>query len=224
MARFVEIAGCACPVQLADDVREVMRRTGAEPASIYRGEDPEAVAILHRNDKGTQADLVRDPGRYGVLGTPNPVGRSTHECRSDGVAYPGPIGRMLPPWECGMDWPDWSIPAVMGAFTKLGLAPVHPYSAGVEYHHINLRRAPVVFWALKRGSTGPRVGLLTHRLRIVEQARHEPLVPFTGRYGPRVEHAVHTFQHGHGLKADGICGPVTWRNVEAAARKAKRAK
>jgi putative peptidoglycan binding protein len=227
--RFVEIAGCACPAPLADPVRRVMAETGATPTSICRSSDPECAAILHRNGKGTQADLVRDPRRYGVLGIPNPVGRSTHEQRSDGVAYSGPIGRRLKAWECGMDWPDASIPDVMAAFTRMRAVPIHPYAAGVEYHHINLRRKPILFRALKLGSTGPRVALLTHRLRIVEahgkrEHHHGRLCPYTGRYGPVVRRHLVAFQEAHGLKGDGVCGPATWRNLEAAARAAKKAK
>ena len=33
--------------------------------------------------------------------------------------------------------------------------------------------------------------------------------PIDGRYGPRTEHAVELFQSAHGLRVDGIAGPIT---------------
>lgn len=35
-------------------------------------------------------------------------------------------------------------------------------------------------------------------------------------YGPRVAASVRQFQRDHGLKADGVCGPVTWKKIKAA--------
>jgi len=232
MARFVEIDGCPVPVAKADVVRECKRRSGGVLQSCYRGDDPEGVAILNRNGKHSQRQIVNataaERAAWGVLGTPNPVGRSTHEGYSDGVAYPGPVGRPLEDWQIGEDWRDEDIERVMRAYTEMGLAPIHPYAAGVEYHHVNPTKPPRLFRPLKRGSIGPRVGLLTHRIRIIEQhhpraERPKKLCPYTGRYGDAVWAHVKALQYNLGLKPDGIVGPVTWRNIEAAARKAKKA-
>lgn len=223
MARFVEIDGCPVPVALAPAVREVKRRTGATLITCYRGEDPEALRILHRNGKHSQAELYAawergDAARLGILGTPNRPGQSTHELRSDGRAYRGPVGRRLLSWQCGMDWPDVAIPSVMRAFAQIGAVPVHPYASGSEFHHLNLRRAPVLFRPLRRGARGPRVAILTHRLAMAGYLPHATAV-----FDSRVDAAVRRFQSKHvGLAVDGVVGAVTWRNVQVAASAARR--
>lgn len=34
-------------------------------------------------------------------------------------------------------------------------------------------------------------------------------------YGPRIQNSVKMFQREHGMKADGICGPKTWKKIKA---------
>jgi peptidoglycan hydrolase-like protein with peptidoglycan-binding domain len=51
--------------------------------------------------------------------------------------------------------------------------------------------------AIKRGDQGPMV-------RVVQQLLAD------GYFGPATEAAVRSFQHAHGLIADGIVGPQTW--------------
>jgi peptidoglycan hydrolase-like protein with peptidoglycan-binding domain len=219
MSNFVDINGCPVPVEMAGAVRKVIVSTGYAPISVYRGDDPNGVAILRRHGKRSQRQLWNDywsGRRGGILGRPAPPGTSTHEERSDGRAYRGPIGRRLAPWQCGMDWPNQAIPAVMRAFAAQGLAPIHPYAAGVEYHHINLTRPPILFVPLKVGSRGSRVWLLTHRLAVAGYLHHSGSF-----FSKNVTHAVMVFQRDHHLHADGVVGPVTWRNVEVAARRAR---
>ncbi|HYV17329.1 MAG TPA: peptidoglycan-binding domain-containing protein [Conexibacter sp.] len=220
MPRFVEIAGCACPAQLAPAVLHVMHATGSSPLSLYRGEDPQAVAILHRNGKGTQADLVADPRRYGVIGTPNPVGQSTHELCSDGRAFRGPIGRRLAPIECGQDWPDADVDRVMAAYRKLGCAPIRPYPGGTEHHHICCTRLPAKridpllvlgVLPLKPGERSARVRMLqVYLVRGKLLPRRFAAAHRRGTYGPVSVAAVQRFQRRLGLEPDGVVGPRTF--------------
>ena len=70
----------------------------------------------------------------------NPPGRSTHELRSDGVAYRGPVGRPLAWWQLGMDVTDSD--QLLAILNRLGYDAFRPYSSGSERHHINLRKSP----------------------------------------------------------------------------------
>lgn len=70
----------------------------------------------------------------------NPPGRSTHELRSDGVAYRGPVGRPLSWWQLGLDVTDAD--TLLRVLNRLGYSAFRPYSAGSEAHHINLRKSP----------------------------------------------------------------------------------
>src|SRR6266511_5812273 len=141
MPRFVEVAGCPCPAELAPFVRTVMRRTGSAPVTIYRGSEPEALRVLHAHGRHSQAELRRawEEGRgaaLGIRGVPDLPGQSTHELRSDGRAFPGPVGRELDPIQCGMDWPIPAIDRVMAELRRLGCDPSHPYgSATTEGQH-----------------------------------------------------------------------------------------
>ena len=70
----------------------------------------------------------------------NRPGRSTHELRSDAVAYRGPIGRPLS-WYClGLDVSDSS--DLLYVLNRLGYKAFRPYKVGSEVHHLNLRVSP----------------------------------------------------------------------------------
>jgi hypothetical protein len=137
MAKYRVVAGCPCGEQIAPYIELLRRESGCTINSIYRGQD--AAAILHRHDKHTQAEL------YSTLpaGTANPAGRSSHELRSDGRAFRGPVGRRLDWWEQGFDVNDDDIAAVKRAAKKYGWEVYQPYPGGVEFHHLNFRRKPV---------------------------------------------------------------------------------
>lgn len=70
----------------------------------------------------------------------NPPGRSTHELRSDGVPYRGPIGRPLTWWQLGLDVSD-SV-TLVNVLNRLGYSAFRPYSSPSEAHHVNLRKSP----------------------------------------------------------------------------------
>lgn len=70
----------------------------------------------------------------------NPPGRSTHELRSDAVAYRGPIGRPLSWWQLGMDCSDAE--TLRAVLVRLGYSAFRPYADGREVHHVNLKGSP----------------------------------------------------------------------------------
>lgn len=70
----------------------------------------------------------------------NPPGRSTHELRSDAVAYRGPVGRPLSWWQLGLDCSEAA--ELRTVLNRLGYAAFRPYPDGREVHHVNLRRSP----------------------------------------------------------------------------------
>lgn len=136
MARFRVISGCPCNERLAPYIELLRRETNCAINSIYRGAD--AASILHAHGHHTQAEL------YASLpaGTANPPGRSTHELRSDGVAYPGPLGRQLDWWQQGVDVNDSDVGKVEAAARSHGWHLKQPYKSGVEYHHLNFAAVP----------------------------------------------------------------------------------
>lgn len=142
--RYVIIDGCPVPRLLAKRIRLLKKEVpSARLQSCYRGKDAER--LLHKYGKHSQAELyaawvARRPGANPA----NPPGRSTHELRSDGVAYAGPLGRKLAWWQCGMDFNDAAVPALIAAAAKRGWGLHRPYSAGSEYHHLNFTHKPVI--------------------------------------------------------------------------------
>src|SRR5207237_10658943 len=113
--RFVVIDNCPVPAEIAEQVKALKRDVpSAVLQSAYRGD--QAAGLLKRLGKSTQAMLYNGwlhhlPG----FNPANPPGRSTHELRSDGVAYRGPVGRPIAPWGCGLDWNDSDVPKLIAA-------------------------------------------------------------------------------------------------------------
>jgi peptidoglycan hydrolase-like protein with peptidoglycan-binding domain len=62
---------------------------------------------------------------------------------------------------------------------------------------------------LRQGSTGPAVKALQVELN----AKRRLSLPVDGVYGSAVTSAVTSFQSHAGIGADGIAGPITWRNL-----------
>lgn len=70
----------------------------------------------------------------------NPPGRSSHELRSDAVAYKGPVGRPLPWWGLGLDVSESD--QLLKTLARLGYSVRRPYRSGSEAHHINFTKSP----------------------------------------------------------------------------------
>lgn len=78
----------------------------------------------------------------------NPPGRSTHELRSDGVAYRGPVGRPLSWWQEGLD--ASLADQLRSVLARLGYDAFQPYKTGSEVHHTNFHISPVHHWRQRR--------------------------------------------------------------------------
>lgn len=140
---YVVIDGCPVPRLLAKRIKLLKKDVpAARLQSCYRGND--AVRLLHKNGKHSQTELYAGwVARRRGFNPANPPGRSTHELRSDGVAYKGvPAGGKLAWWQCGMDFNDAAVPALISAAAKRGWGLRRPYSSGSEYHHINFTHKP----------------------------------------------------------------------------------
>lgn len=217
---------CAVPEPLVGPIERVNKRTGEIPVSVYRGHG--AASILNKYGKHTQDQLFNasaaQRAAWGVLGTPDRPGTSTHECKSDGVAFRGPVGRPIRDFQCGMDWNNTAIPKVMSAFIADGEHPIHPYASGLEYHHINLIKPPRILYSflpLRFGHSNRRVFvyILTARLKKCGYMNNK-----INRFDKAVESAVKLFQRDHHLNATGVVDIHTWLNLRAAVRKAKKKK
>lgn len=216
---FEIIDNCPVPAKLAPALREIKRRTGATLNSCDRS--TEAEPYLRRLGKQSQRQLW-DGFRRGLPGfnPANPPGRSTHERRSDGVAYPGPVGRVLPYWQVGMDWTNSD--AVIRAAAQLGFTATRTYPTNPrEHHHVNFRKEPFVkvIPPLKRGSKGYRVARMAHMLAFVRDAQGRPyLERGQGIFDEKVEAALRRFQRDYEQAVDGVYGPQTARQLAVAVR------
>lgn len=203
--------GVVAPAQLVPFMRTLQAEARCPFVSVYRGQD--AAGLLNSIGLHTQAQIYQEWIDGQEPNPANPPGRSTHECRSDGVAYPGPIGRVLEWWQCGMDVDDAYIEATIAAGAKYGWELFRPYPSGSEYHHLNFRvqpKSPVI--DLRVGDTGNLVGILSARLRIISYVQKKTTI-----FGPHVHAGVVRFQRNHHLKPDGIVGPKTWSMLKRAA-------
>lgn len=233
--KFAVLDQCPAPRSVAPYIYLVLREAGQTASSIYRGED--AKALLHKLGKRTQAEIHRD-----LPTISNPAGQSQHECRSDGNANPGPVGRVLHEWEVGID-SGANDPAskarIEAAARHFGWADRHPYSRGVEGHHwcfaqepaahtafqlAQVWRARVVlaiappFKPLREGAHGRRVRYLR---KMLVGTGYLPGSDRGWKFGPRVLAAVQKFQRVNHLTADGVVGPATDRALRAAYKRAK---
>jgi hypothetical protein len=170
MARkYVLVDCCPVPEKLAPAVREVKAATGLRLNSCYRASDAEH--LLRQCGKLSQAQLYyRFINGWPGYNPANPPGRSTHECRNDGVAYAGWVGMPLRWWQVGMDW-SYGAGAV-AAFNRKGYSAALTYpNNSRELHHVNLRKKPFVsIWKirpLKRGMRSDRVKRVKWMLHVI---------------------------------------------------------
>ena len=219
--RFEVIDNCPVPTNLAPAIRAIKRRSGAELVSCDRS--PEAEPLLRKLGKQSQRQLYNG-FRAGLPGynPANPPGFSTHERRSDGVAYRIRRGWPLRYWQVGMDWSNAAAvvrEAKAEGFTATVTYPTNPR----ELHHVNFRKEPRVrlpLRPLKAGSQGDRVEKLTRRLMIAKDPHTgEPYLDQPARtFTPRIEAAVKNFQRDHHQKPDGVVGTQTQRQLMASVR------
>lgn len=147
--RYLALDGCAVSRPMYGVLRHLKREAGfglhdAVYDSIYRGNEPGVVHILHAHGKHTQQEVI-DLHAQGVpgYGPANSVTTTTHCCFNDGVAYPNrPVGAHLPWWCCGFDVPDLYVVRMERAAARIGWHVHRPYSSGSEYHHLNFSQRP----------------------------------------------------------------------------------
>lgn len=139
MSAFRTIQGCPVHADIAPYIAICLLDCGAVVNSIYRGSD--AAAILHRHGKHSQAELYQ-LFLDGAGNPANPPGFSSHELRSDGVAYPVARGEPLAWWQQGFDVNDTDVERVIAAGARYGWQLHRPYSSGSEFHHLNFRIQP----------------------------------------------------------------------------------
>lgn len=223
MARFALIGTGSgarpVPAKFADAVRTCLDRSGTWLNSGLRTQR----AVTWARNRGavlsSQAELY-----YGyVAGRPgynpaNPPGRSTHERRSDGVAYPGPVGRVLRWFECGLDigGPADSrsnAEAFCRAAREQGWVATITYPTNpAEQHHVNFRKPPFRKILLKEGSRGRQVKKYSRRLRFMR--RKGGSLTYLEQapkrlFDRKMKTAVKQFQRAYGLTVDGMIGPNT---------------
>lgn len=214
---------CPVPKALVAELLELKKQTGCTFASIYRGTD--AAGLLAQCGKHDQAWLYANL----PAGQANSPGHSTHELRSDGVAYRGPSGRRLRYWQVGMDIDDAHVAAFCQAARMRGwIATITYPTSAVEHHHVNFRREPVlkIFRPLKRGSRGPRVTRLTKRLAYI-RSPHNGEHYLNGKrsiFDQSTVAAVRGFQLEHHLHPDGVVGPHTAAQIQVSFRRQRKAR
>jgi lysozyme len=137
------IDNCPVPSEIAPMVRILKHDVpGAIVQSCYRGGDAEG--LLKRLGKHAQPYLYwaftrHLPGFFPA----NRPGTSTHERRSDGKVYRGPVGRVIKAWGVGIDWgPPELVGDVVRAAHRRGWALERPYHTASEAHHTNFLKRP----------------------------------------------------------------------------------
>lgn len=189
--------------------------------------DKRAASLLHAIGQHTQAEVI-DLHAQGVpgYGPANPVSRTTHCRRNDGVAYPLPAGVLLPWWGRGIDVDINRRNEFCAEARKRGwvVTPTYPGAVG-EAQHVNFRRVPrIVLPPLKRGSHGPRVRRLNRALVYLHRPDGESYLTkelSSSHFNAATDRAVRRFQRDHGLADDGTVGIHTQRAIRAAVRRRK---
>ena len=222
---FEIIDGKPVPAALAAELRAVKAAAGNPTlTSCMRTQKAVNFARALGHQLSSQAELV-ELAKHG--GNPaNPVGQSTHELRSDGVAFVGPVGRKLAYWQVGTDWGTQANAKkiVAAASARKWTATITYPNSTRELHHVNFRRKPIlnVIPVLKLGSKGPRVAGLRRTLFFIHSAHTGERYFRTNKgavFTPQLEAAVKLFQHDHGQTDDGKVGTETRRQLAVARRR-----
>jgi lysozyme len=206
---YAVIDNCPVPVQIAPQVRLLKHAVpSAVLQSAYRGED--ARPLLRRLHKHTQAYLYAAFAKHlpGFLPANRP-GTGTHECRSDGVAYRGPVGRPLAPWQCGLDWNVEAVPKLIEAARHFGWDLFQPYPSTNEAHHTNFRSRPKMPLAQPKATPARPSRVSSAGLALVASFEGLRLAPYQDVAG------VWTIGYGHTLNVV----PKTHKLASAAAAK-----
>lgn len=227
-SRFV----CDDTKGFGDAVALVSVRADAPITSCAR--EVAAEPLLAQIGKMSQAQLFAcsqkcTAGCHGNCNPANPPGKSTHERRNDGVAYPRwVVAFRLPYWARGIDVQRDRVAAFCEEARKQGWSVTLTYPGSpAESQHVNLRKRPKIsLWRvrpLRAGASGPRASEVILRLRRVmdPQTRHPYLdgSRTNGKLTSRVEVAIKAFQRDHGQKGDGVVGSQTIRALRAADRR-----
>lgn len=218
--KYAVVDRCPVPAKLAPVVKECLKASGATLNSAYRGKDAEH--ILNKYGKSSQSQLYQGwiqkrPG----FNPANPPGYSTHELRSDGVAYNVPRGMPLRYWMCGLDIGGAGARAFIDAARRRNWVvtltyPSNPY----ELHHVNFRKRPFLFRPIKKGQRRPAVRKLTKRLKFIKGPNGKRYFTRKPRamFDSHVRQAVVAFQKDHSLVPDGVVGPQTKAQIDVVFR------
>jgi hypothetical protein len=214
------------PYKLEATVEQICAESGTWINSALRTQAAVNYARARGAQLSSQAELY-----YGfVAGLPgynpaNPPGKSTHERRSDGVAYPRiPAGLPLRFWMCGLDvgGPGSSranAEAFCAAARRHGwIATITYPTSPLEQHHVNFRKKPRrIPPALKVGSRGKRVRKYSRRLWFLRSKggqRHYPIHGPKDVFDKEMRRAVMDFQGEYGLVKDGVIGVHTAHQID----------
>ncbi|MCA0985245.1 peptidoglycan-binding protein [Halobacillus yeomjeoni] len=97
-----------------------------------------------------------------------------------------------------------------GAIAKsLGFSWGGDWEKFLDYPHLEWPKRISAGYVLKRGAQGAQVKEFQNHL---QSLGYDLLVD--GRFGPITEQSVQQFQKKHGLKVDGVVGPMTWRKLK----------
>ncbi len=96
--------------------------------------------------------------------------------------------------------------------STLAGVPAQPISASERAQHIPVEDSVAPRKTVRYGSRGPDVEYAQDRLNA--HGAQPPLV-VDGIFGPLTRGATRSYQHDHGLDADGVIGRRTWRRSRA---------
>lgn len=221
--KYELINGKPVPAELAPELRAMGLGDDIHLNSALRTQD----AVNWARKQGAQLssqDELYDGFIHGRPGfnPANRPGTSTHELRSDGRAYPGPVGRPLRYWEVGIDSTNTQELRRRAAKHGFTFTLTYPGSVG-EAQHGNFRKEPkiITFKPLKKGSKGLRVRQMKGRLVYLGDLAGD-VHKQDGGFGQKTEDALKLFQRHWGLTPDGVYGIHTHHQLLYAVKRKKK--